>query len=630
MPTQADNKPLLVRGLTGRFILYILAFGCAFALTLTAVRLLQFYRHQHRTAVAVLDRIEGRLLDGIAESLWRSDTGSLHAKLESILRLPEVTFIEVIQKERPIITLGRSAMDPVVSRSYPLGYRYGNRLVPLGTLTVDCELQDLSRRLFKQAAFILLAESTRVFIVAAFVFSLFYWLVVRHLRSLADYTQTLSLSTLEAPFRLNRSTGRRQQDDLDLVVNSINDMRINLNHSYQELRTTNLLLQEEVAVRRRIEDALRKSEERLSLITDSVPALIAYVDRSLQFRFINAYAKPFFGLSPSKVLGFSAAEVLGDRVFDRLKSRFADALAGEPQSFEIALDRPENQAMQVLADFIPHTVDREVVGIFVMATDISQRKQDEAEKKRLQEQLRQSHKMESIGTLAGGIAHDFNNLLGIILGNVDLASDDITDDVPSHHNLEEIRTAGLRAKEVVRQLLRFSRKADERQQPLNLPRTVEDSLKLMRSTLPATIRIRKNLARQCSRVMANATQIHQVIINLCTNAAHAMMENDGTLGVDVDEVYLSRGSLKLPPELPTGLYVRLTVTDSGVGIPQDMQDRIFDPYFTTKEIGKGTGMGLAVVHGIVKNHGGGIIIDSNPGKGSTFTILFPALTGDGS
>jgi CheY-like chemotaxis protein len=233
--------------------------------------------------------------------------------------------------------------------------------------------------------------------------------------------------------------------------------------------------------------------------------------------------------------------------------------------------------------------------------------------------------MESIGTLAGGIAHDFNNILGIILGNMELAIDDVPKWNPVRQNLDEVQKACLRAKDVVRQILSFSRKSEVEQKPLNIGPVVTESLKLLRASIPTSVDIRQNISKDIHNFFGDSTQIHQVMINLCTNAAHAMENDGGILEVTLENTEVDEDTASQYPELNPGPHVHLRVSDTGDGIKPEVVDRVFDPYFTTKEVGKGTGMGLAVVHGIVKSHHGSISVESDPGKGTTFKILFPSV-----
>ena len=245
--------------------------------------------------------------------------------------------------------------------------------------------------------------------------------------------------------------------------------------------------------------------------------------------------------------------------------------------------------------------------------------------KEYKQQLQQAQKLEAIGTLAGGVAHDFNNILSIILGNTELALDDVPEWNPARENLDEVVKASLRAKDVIRQLLSFSRKSNISQKPVAIAPIIRESLKLMRSSLPTTIDIQMNLSEKNNTVLADPTQIHQIIINLCTNAAHAMSTNGGILKIDLSDVVLDENGAMPYADIHAGHYVCISVRDTGHGIPLEIRERIFDPYFTTKEFGKGTGMGLAVVHGIVKNHNGTVAVFSEPGRGTTFEVLLPAV-----
>ncbi len=253
-----------------------------------------------------------------------------------------------------------------------------------------------------------------------------------------------------------------------------------------------------------------------------------------------------------------------------------------------------------------------------------QRRQAEAEKEKLEARIRQMQKAEAIGVLAGGIAHDFNNILGIILGNTELALDDTPEWHPIRQNLEEVVRASLRAKDIVRQIMSFSRSAESEQKPVNMAAIVRASLKLIRSSLPSRIDIQATVDADAAPVLADPAQIHQIMINLCTNAAHAMPDG-GSLDISLINADMDEATAARYLELPPGRYVKLTVSDTGHGIPDDVRDKIFDPYFTTREVGKGTGMGLAVVRGIVKNHGGAISVYSEPGGGASFRIFLPAL-----
>ncbi|MGR3318866.1 MAG: PAS domain S-box protein [Candidatus Anammoxibacter sp.] len=249
-------------------------------------------------------------------------------------------------------------------------------------------------------------------------------------------------------------------------------------------------------------------------------------------------------------------------------------------------------------------------------------KRDITKELELEAQLHQSQKLESIGTLAGGIAHDFNNILASIIGYSELTIEDMPAGSRARANLEEVLNAGNRAKELVRQILAFSRKNETKYKPLHLSSIVKETLKLIRATLPATIKIQQNIDLICRPIVGDETQIQQVMMNLCINAEHAMDKHGGILQVSLEEVDVDK-NLADSLKAQAGHYIRLTIADTGGGMTDDVMDKIFDPFFTTKEVGKGTGMGLSAVHGIVKSHGGMITVSSEVGKGSTFHVFFP-------
>ncbi|MCF8070515.1 MAG: GAF domain-containing protein [Desulfobacterales bacterium] len=253
-----------------------------------------------------------------------------------------------------------------------------------------------------------------------------------------------------------------------------------------------------------------------------------------------------------------------------------------------------------------------------------QRNRSDEERKKLEIQLRQAQKMEAIGTLAGGIAHDFNNILFPIFGYLEMMLEDVPEGSQLHDYLTEVFSSAKRARDLVKQILTFSRQTEHEKQPLKVQLVIKEVLKLIRSSLPTSIDICQDISRECKLVMADPTQIHQIVMNLITNAYHAMAETGGKLTVNLKEVELTSKELK-DPALDSGSYVRLTVADTGPGMDQEIIAHIFDPYFTTKEEGKGTGLGLAVVHGIVKSHGGHILVYSKPGEGTEFQIFLPVI-----
>jgi signal transduction histidine kinase len=258
-----------------------------------------------------------------------------------------------------------------------------------------------------------------------------------------------------------------------------------------------------------------------------------------------------------------------------------------------------------------------IVGVLCSGEDLS-------EKRKLQDQLIQSQKMESIGSLAGGIAHEFNNILTIIIINNEMNMRELSDSKPALRRAKRIESAGMRGKDVVKQLLTFSRQDSPTQQTTDMRSIVQGAMELVRSSTPTNIEIKLNIAKKIYPIWGNGTQINQVIINLCRNAIDAMPDMGGILTVALLNEIVEDNFVRAHPALKPGKYAKLVVNDNGIGMDEKTMARVFEPYFTTKPIGKGTGIGLAVVHGIIKKHKGFIDVHSQLGRGTTFTLFFPA------
>ncbi len=245
--------------------------------------------------------------------------------------------------------------------------------------------------------------------------------------------------------------------------------------------------------------------------------------------------------------------------------------------------------------------------------------------KDLESQLRQAQKMEAVGTLAGGIAHDFNNILAAIMGNVELILFDVHETSPIRHSLDQVLKASHRARKLVKHILSFSRRNSHEKKPVYIQQILAESIELLRASIPSTVEICQDICPPVKTVRADSTQIHQIIMNLCTNACYAMQGGGGRITVTLSPCHVRGEDSRCMMSLVPGEYLKLVVADTGQGMDPHVRKRVFDPYFTTKPPGEGTGMGLAVVHGIVKAHGGAIEVESSPGKGSSFILYFPII-----
>jgi len=260
--------------------------------------------------------------------------------------------------------------------------------------------------------------------------------------------------------------------------------------------------------------------------------------------------------------------------------------------------------------------------------EIEIRVKSEKERSELETQLFQLKKIETIGTLAGGIAHDFNNILTPILGYTDMALEEIPEDSNLRFDLEQINNAAARGRDLVQQILTFSREVNAEKKPVKIDQIVVEVINLIRASLPRAIEIRKSIDSGIGIILADPVHIHQIIMNLCTNAVHAMKARGGVLDIKVDSVLVDQKTIEKINNLKVGIYVRIRLSDTGHGMDRRTKDRIFEPFFTSKEVGSGTGLGLSVVHGIVSNYNGAITVESTPGKGTSFTVFLPYNVSD--
>jgi PAS domain S-box-containing protein len=372
-------------------------------------------------------------------------------------------------------------------------------------------------------------------------------------------------------------------------------------------------------------EGIRKSAQQFRSILDNIRTgiiIVAISDQKIVY--INPTA--------AEMIGTSAGEIIGspcNAYFCTAKDRQCPVIhhGREIDSSEETLKTRDGRLMLILK-----TVTRTIYGgrecLLESFFDLSAQKTAEEEKTSLENQLVQAQKMEALGTLAGGIAHDFNNILSAIIGYTELCFLELDDPAhPVHRKLKSMLHAGNRAKELVSQILTFSRMEDHLLTPVCIAPIVEEALKLLKASLPANIELKQHITSQ-QLVMADPSQVHQVILNLCTNAYHAMEANGGLLTISLAPILLDETTSIPHTNLPPGTYLELTVEDTGSGISQSVLDNIFDPYFTTKDKGKGTGLGLAVVHGIVKSHGGAITVESRVGEGTAVHLFLPTTDDD--
>ncbi|PON14818.1 hypothetical protein C2W62_27070 [Candidatus Entotheonella serta] len=383
-----------------------------------------------------------------------------------------------------------------------------------------------------------------------------------------------------------------------------------------EGRPTRLLMCIDITERRQAEEAMRAREVQIRLIVDNVPLLIAYLDQSRCFCFVNQTFADWLGLTPEVVIGRHAKDVLGETAYLNVAGYMDEVLLGQTVAFKLEMNYASG-VRYVSARYVPHSdAHGRVQGFFALVMDMTDIKQ-------LQKQLVQKQKMEAIGTFASGIAHEFNNILNVVMAYIGLAEGELPFESPVQSYLGEVDAALQRAKDLLNQMATFSRQMPTAYKPLDMAALVQDALRFFRVSITKTIDIREHIAAAPLMVLADSTQLHQILMNLFVNAEYAMRLTGGCLEVCLEGMDRAEVDGAVQAELPAGAYVCLRVRDTGPSMLPEVREHIFEPFYTTKAVGEGTGMGLAIVHSIVTTHGGAIAVDSKLGEGTTFAIYLP-------
>jgi len=371
-------------------------------------------------------------------------------------------------------------------------------------------------------------------------------------------------------------------------------------------------------------EVIKHSRQELSEIYDFAPVGYFIFDKSGIMKRLNLRAASLLGKDRDKLtdmpFAFFLAPGYANAFFSHLKEVLGES---RKHSLHLAVTTPEGAMVFMTMESIALRNADGKVWILSSVTDITERKRLEGEGLRLEEQVHQAQKVEALRILVGSIAHDFNNILAAVLGFAEMAKGKIPGELPVHYYLDRVLSAGIRGRELVRQILLFTGKAQQHRMPLHLSTAVEDSLKLLRPSLPSTIGVRVHIESESSRVFADPTQMQQLVMNLCTNATHAMKSKGGSIDIRLSDFTFPSSDLALRPPVGPGCYVKLSITDTGEGIAPAIAGKIFDPFFTTKDASEGVGLGLTVAQGIVVSHGGAITVTSEPSKGSTFDVYLP-------
>lgn len=559
-----------------------------------------------------LEQVNNTLVDGFI--VWTNDK-IIASNLDTKFLAPEA-FSAVSDNDN--VTLGKDAYKLKTDSTY-----IGGKKLSYGVLI---PLDELSNELIKISGLVI-TITLLIFIIILVFLQRFIKTLIRPVTDLTRAAAAIEGGDTNIP-----ELDTRRDDEFGRLNHTFIKMYTSLNQSIEDISTKNVQLKKineeiEKRVEERTVELKTEMAERIQaqdanqrLVTAIEDAAEAIIVTSPEFmvQFVNPAFEKITGYSREEINGKPLwdfqPEVNGDTFHDQLCQTVT---GNNPWRGKFASMARDGTIYEVEATFSPiYDDDNQIKSYVSVQRDIT----NEA---KLESQLRQAQKMEAIGTLAGGIAHDFNNILFAIIGYNDLAMEETPKDSPPYLYLKEVSTASARAANLVSQILTFSRHGENEQRIQNITPIIKEAIKMLRRTLPSTIDIKQMIDENCSLIMADPTQIHQVIMNLCTNAYHAMREKGGTLEIQLRDTEVSGEFAANHEGLLPGQYLLLSVNDTGKGMDEKIRERIFEPYFTTKDVGEGTGLGLATVHGIVRNHQGIITVQSEEGKGTTFNVYFP-------
>jgi len=607
--TGPSERSPLRSPLARRLIVAIVLVSSAITLCLTALQLYAGYRDEVRGINASMRQVERVHLMTLAQALWATNAGLLDIQLQGIVRLPHLEYVEVREGAKVWARAGVRRSRELIERRLPIVHGYRGDELEIGELTLVAGLDDVYRQLLDQALVILAGNALKTFVVALFAFAFFHWLINRHLLGIAGYLRGLDVRGKPAPLALERRP-RARPDELDELVAAINDMAGNAGD----------------AVR-----ALHESEARLRLAGEAARAGLWERDLRAERVYLSPAYLRLIGYAPGELSGDAGewAELIHPEDRPRVLAMLQDCIEGRIPAYEAEyrMRHKDGDYHWFLSrgSVLRGDTDRRarLLGVLI---DITARKRADEAREALEAQLQQAQKMEALGNLAGGIAHDINNVLGAVLGNAELARQDAGPGHPAQESLSEIRKAALRARDLIQQILAFSRQQLPERRVVSVREVFEECSRLIRATLPTSVELSLAWGDEVPNVLADRTQLHQVMMDLCTNAWQALEGRPGHVSVRIEGAQLDGNAAG--PGLPAGRYLHVSVADNGRGIDEATRARIFDPFFTTKPTGEGTGMGLAVVDGIVSSYGGAVQVESEPGRGATFHIYLPAAEGE--
>lgn len=586
--------------------------GCSFLLIFLAIAF-QLYTEYQRDLAGIessLQFIDSSYVPAIAASAYQLDEEQMRLQLRGLLQMQDIVYARVreqLNNRTYDIVEGDETAHGTISREYRLNHQGQH---PVGVLLVRASIAGVNARLKERALTIALSNIVLIVPLGLAILLIVQRAVNRHLVRMAQYARTLHLDSLDQPLSLQRSSRRSgEQDELDQLVAAINEMR--------------LRIREDMHRRQEAEQELMFRKVLLECVLEARIDGLCIVAEDQTCLFGNSHFRQLWPMTIDCVPG-APMQPMFSMIVEQLREPepFRAALAQVRESPESAMQGELVLQSGLVFEYysVPVQSNEGIrYGRLWSFRDVSTRKE-------LEEQLRQSRKLETLGSLAGGIAHDFNNVLSPIIGYAELVMNRLPSDSPLFIDLGHILKAAGRATELTRQILAFSRKQMLEVQILDLNALVLDYEAMLQRLIGEAIIVQILLSPEPALIRADRSQIEQVVLNMAINARDAMPDG-GTLTIETAEVYLDQHYAEHHAEVEPGDYVLLSISDTGTGISEAIRDRIFEPFFTTKERGRGTGLGLATSFGIVKQHHGHLWVYSEPGHGTTFKIYLSKVEG---